>query len=416
MKFIAGAVLLLFSCVQGFSQRVCGTVVTPDVAITNTISVTNGVDGIMRDTVPNEVINIPIVVHVVFNTAGQNISDAQILSQIKVLNEDYRLRNATASNIPAAFKSFAADTRLNFCLAKVDPTGHETNGIIRKYTTSPYFTDESMKYSSQGGDNAWDCKKYLNIWVCYIFGRSLGFATLPGGPADKDGVVINYDVFGNVGSLRSEFNMGRTATHEIGHWLGLKHIWGDQDCGSDDVDDTPRQRFSNYYCPSFPHATTCSPNADGDMFMNYMDFTDDACMSMFTQGQKMKMRSLFAKNGSRSSFLNSFACDASLATAGPLPIDTTTTTIPTPVVKPQIPATIQVFPNPANDYININGLENVNLKGQTITLISTTGRVMLQQTLQSNTSKINVSRFTPGIYVLQIGQGADRKMFKIIKM
>jgi hypothetical protein len=356
------------------------------------------------------------VVHVVFNTSGQNISDAQILSQIKVLNEDYRLRNATAANIPAAFKSFAADTRLNFCLAKVDPTGHETNGIIRKYTTTPYFTDESMKYSSQGGDNAWDCKKYLNIWVCYIFGRSLGFSSLPGGPADKDGVVINYDVFGNVGSLRSEFNMGRTATHEIGHWLGLKHLWGDEDCGSDDVDDTPRQRFSNYYCPSFPHATTCSPNADGDMFMDFMDFTDDACMSMFTQGQKMKMRSLFAKNGSRNSFLNSFACDASLATAGPLPKDTTTTTAPAQVVKAQTPAAIQVFPNPANDYININALENVNLKGQTITLISTTGRVMMQQILQSNTSKINVSRFTPGIYVLQIGQGADRKMFKIIKM
>jgi hypothetical protein len=416
MKFIAGAVLLLLSCIQGFSQRVCSTVITPDAAITNTISVTNGVDGTVRDTVPNEVINIPIVVHVVFNTSGQNISDAQILSQIKVLNEDYRLRNATAANIPAAFKSFAADTRLNFCLAKVDPTGHETNGIIRKYTTTPYFTDESMKYSSQGGDNAWDCKKYLNIWVCYIFGRSLGFSSLPGGPADKDGVVINYDVFGNVGSLRSEFNMGRTATHEIGHWLGLKHLWGDEDCGSDDVDDTPRQRFSNYYCPSFPHATTCSPNADGDMFMDFMDFTDDACMSMFTQGQKMKMRSLFAKNGSRNSFLNSFACDASLATAGPLPKDTTTTTAPAQVVKAQTPAAIQVFPNPANDYININALENVNLKGQTITLISTTGRVMMQQILQSNTSKINVSRFTPGIYVLQIGQGADRKMFKIIKM
>ncbi|MEO7562509.1 MAG: zinc metalloprotease, partial [Ferruginibacter sp.] len=274
MKFVI-ALLVLLSC-QGTltAQRVCGTVIP---LRSFEVNGTRSTEEISRDTLSNEIINIPVVVHILYQAAGQNITDAQVLSQLNVLNQDYQLKNLDAANIPAAFKSIAADVRINFCLARVDPNGRSTQGIIHKYTSKEYFLDEGMKYSAQGGDDAWDSKKYLNIWVCYLFGRSLGFASLPGGPADKDGVVINYDVFGTMGT-RAPFNKGRTATHEIGHWLGLKHLWGDEACGTDDVDDTPSQRFSNFNCPSFPHVTSCSPNGNGDMFMNYMDFTDDACM------------------------------------------------------------------------------------------------------------------------------------------
>src|SRR5699024_2630864 len=136
-------------------------------------------------------------------------------------------------------------------------------GIVRKHTNvSSFMGEDGMKFSGSGGDDAWDSKRYLNIWVCSLFGRSLEYATPPGGPADKDGVVINFDVFGTTGSLRANFDKGRTATHEVGHWLGLRHIWGDETCGNDEVDDTPRQLSYNFNCPSFPHVTSCSPNGD----------------------------------------------------------------------------------------------------------------------------------------------------------
>ena len=259
-------------------------------ALTSGISLNGG-----RDTLNNEVIVIPVVVHVLYHTAIQNISDEQVLSQIRVLNNDYRRLNADTINTPFPFKNVAADTRLVFCLAKVDPNGRYTPGIIRKHTNEEVFlADDAMKFSSSGGDNAWDSKKYLNIWVCNLFGRTLGYSVYPGGPADKDGVVIKCDVFGTTANVAAPYNKGRTATHEIGHWLGLKHLWGDADCGDDGIDDTPTQQTYNNYCPSFPHTSSCSINLYGDMFMNFMDFTDDACLNMFTQGQKNRMRSTFA--------------------------------------------------------------------------------------------------------------------------
>lgn len=265
-----------------------------------------------------------------------------------------------------------------------------------------------MKFSAAGGDNAWDSKKYLNIWVCSLFGRSLGYATIPGGPAEKDGIVINYDVFGNKGFLRPPYDKGRTATHEVGHWLGLKHIWGDSNCGTDDVDDTPNQKSYNYSCPSFPHISSCSPDSNGDMFMNYMDFTDDACMNIFTSGQKIKMRSAFALNGSRNSFLNSFACDSSLASGGPLPIDTTSLVKPLPGVK--------IYPNPVQDKLNIIPVNKYDLTGKNCSIYNVQGNLVKQKTLVSNHEKIDLSTLQSGIYILKIGTGDDKKIMKVIKL
>lgn len=168
-----------------------------------------------------------------------------------------------------------------------------------------------MKFTAQGGLDAWPRDQYLNLWVCDLSGGLLGYAQFPGGAAATDGVVCDYQYFGTIGSS-APFNKGRTATHEVGHWLNLYHIWGDDGTactGSDLVADTPNQADENYGCPVFP-AVSCSNGPNGDMFMNYMDYTDDACMNMFTAGQKAREQALFATGGARVALLSSLGCQA----------------------------------------------------------------------------------------------------------
>lgn len=267
----------------------------------------------------NAIVNIPVVVHVLYNTTSQNISDAQIKSQIAVLNEDFRKLNADKVNTPSAFATTAADAEINFCLAGKDPNGAATTGIVRKFTTVTSFSDnDGVKYNSSGGDNAWPSGSYLNLWVCNLGGGLLGYAQFPGGPAATDGVVILYSSFGRGYSTVAPYNKGRTATHEVGHWLNLSHIWGDASCGNDLVTDTPTQQTSNYGCPTYPHRT-CSNTTSGDEFMNYMDYTDDGCMNMFSLGQKSRMQALFSGTGPRVNILSSTACGAPATTACNVP-------------------------------------------------------------------------------------------------
>ena len=234
---------------------------------------------------------IPVVVHVVWNTAAQNVSDAQIQSQIDVLNRDYRKLNPDTSITPAPFQPFIADLRCEFALATTDPAGTPTNGITRTNTAVTSFSDDNkVKSAATGGHDAWPADRYLNLWVCPLGGGLLGYAQFPGGPANTDGVVITYTGFGTIGTAAAPFNLGRTATHEIGHWLNLFHIWGDDGTactGTDQVDDTPNCAGPNYGVPTFPHVT-CSNGPNGDMFMNYMDYVDDRAMVMFTTGQSVR--------------------------------------------------------------------------------------------------------------------------------
>lgn len=360
-----------------------------------------------RDTLNNEVIIIPVVVHVLYNTTDQNISDEQVLSQITSLNNDYRRRNADTTKTPQAFRSVAADTRIQFCLAKIDPQGKYTTGIIRKYTkTQQFLADDAMKFSSKGGDDSWDATKYLNIWVCNLFGRTLGYGVLPGGPLDRDGVVIKYNTFGTIGRLTVPYNKGRTATHEIGHWLGLKHLWGDKTCGDDGIADTPPQQTSNSSCPGFPHLSSCSSNSNGDMFMNFMDFTDDACMNMFTQGQKSAMRSLFALGGPRNSLLNSNVCDSTNAEAGPIDEE--------PVSK-VIGIKISAYPNPFSDVITISSDNESKIVSRSLKLYNITGKLVASQIMQSKNTTLNVSNLPSGIYILKIEGEEGNFVYKLIK-
>ncbi len=244
---------------------------------------------------------IPVVVHVVFNSAAENISDEQIHSQITVLNQDFRSTNPDASNTPSVFQPLVADARIEFELATTDPSGNPTTGITRTETTVTAFgDDDGVKSASTGGADAWPRDKYLNMWVCSLTGGLLGYAQFPGGPEATDGVVIRHSAFGNTGTAAAPFDLGRTTTHEIGHWLNLRHIWGDDGngCNGDDfVADTPNQASENTGMPSFPHVS-CDNDPNGDLFMNYMDYTDDAGMFMFTHGQVTRMHA--ALDGDRS--------------------------------------------------------------------------------------------------------------------
>jgi hypothetical protein len=236
-------------------------------------------------------ITLKVVVHVVYRTAQENISDAQVKSQIDVLNRDFRAKNPDRRKVPAVWKSLVIDSNIQFALATRDPNGKRTSGITRTVTTASDFgPDNSVKSKRTGGVDPWPTDRYLNMWVCKLGGGLLGYAQFPGGPAKTDGVVVLHSAFGSRGAVKAPFNKGRTATHEVGHFLGLRHIWGDRnDCsGNDFVVDTPPARQANNGKPNFPQVT-CNNGPNGDMFMNYMDYVDDAAMFMFTAGQVARM-------------------------------------------------------------------------------------------------------------------------------
>lgn len=249
-----------------------------------------GLEAMRKAAVP---ITIPVVVHVVYNTPDENVSAAQIKSQIKALNSDYSAKNPDKTKVPEVWKGLVSKLGVKFSLASQDPGGKPTTGITRTKTTRTSFldTDNSVKSASTGGANPWPSDRYLNIWVCTLADSILGYAQFPGGPAATDGVVILNTAFGTMGSAQAPFNLGRTATHEVGHWLNLRHIWGDtEDCsGSDLVSDTPNAAGPNFGKPKFPHVS-CGNGPNGDMFVNYMDYVDDDSMFMFTMQQVVRMR------------------------------------------------------------------------------------------------------------------------------
>ncbi|MTI39459.1 zinc metalloprotease [Fulvivirga lutimaris] len=236
-------------------------------------------------------INIPVYVHVIYNNANENISEAQINSQIDVLNDDFNKTNNDISFVPSEFSGVTADAQINFTLA----------GVTRKSSSkTSWGTNDAMKFAANGGVDVVSPETSLNIWVCNIGGGILGYAQFPGGSSSTDGVVIAPQYFGTTGYVSAPFDKGRTGTHEVGHYLNLRHIWGDGRCRQDDfVADTPSSDGPNYGCPSFP-TVNCKST---DMTMNYMDYTNDACMYMFSEGQKARMRAIFASGGPRASML-----------------------------------------------------------------------------------------------------------------
>jgi len=240
----------------------------------------------------NGKIVIPVVVNVLYRTAAENISNAQIQSQIDVLNQDYTATNSDFNSIPSEFATVAANIGITFELVQ----------IIRKSTTkSSWGTRDVMKNSKRGGIDPTSPTTTLNMWACTIGGGILGYAQFPGGSSATDGVVIDSNYFGLSSAASYPYNLGRTASHEVGHWMNLRHIWGDASCGNDLVSDTPVHKTSNFGVPTYPYVSSCLP-AHNEMTMNYMDYTDDRGIYMFTEGQKSRMSALFVSGGARSGF------------------------------------------------------------------------------------------------------------------
>jgi len=344
------------------------------------------------------VILIPVVVHVLYKTTAQNISDEQIKSQLDALNRDFRRTNADTVNTPDRFKSVAADVQVQFQLATADPKGRATTGIIRKYTNVNHWTtDDKIKFSSQGGDDAWDSRYYLNLWTGDLMSL-LGYSSLPGASPEKDGVVINYTAFGTI-NISGPYNMGRTATHEVGHWLGLKHIWGDSYCGDDLVDDTPVQGNYTTGCPS-TFISTCNNGSLGDMYMNYMDFTNDACMNLFTEGQKQRMLALFKSGGPRNLLLSSTGLNKPWVTESPVPAATT----------------FKLYPNPTKGEIVVDFQYNPDWIGKTVSVVNINGAVISKFTITSRIQQVDVSSLAPGMYFIQGENGSQKLRNKFIRL
>lgn len=281
--------------VQGMYAQQCATTQKEQQALRNPVIVQQRAQieaqilaQVQQRSTSNNLYTIPVVVHVLYNDASQNISRQRIDEQIQILNEDFRRQNADTSLTPSDFLSVAADAQIEFCLATRDPNGQPTTGITRRAVNIANIGNGNDYYSSaRGGQDAWDANRYLNIWVCEIGGATLGFTYRPGmAPSGADGLVIDYNNFGRTGAT-APYNQGRTTTHEVGHWLDLEHVWGSGGCGQDDgISDTPDQDQESNGCPTHPKVSC----GTADMFMNYMDYTDDACMNMFTQGQRNRMR------------------------------------------------------------------------------------------------------------------------------
>lgn len=355
----------------------------------------------------NNIITIPVVVHVVYKNTIQNIPDTQIVRQIQLLNQCFRLQNPSFGNTRAIFDTIAADIEIQFCLAATDPQGNPTTGIIRKSAPSnaafdPIFNFDKVKSSATNGDDPWPHDKYLNIWVCdmSLFGSAfvLGYATFPGGAANLDGVVIQSEYFG-YGTAAAPNNLGRTTIHEVGHWFGMRHIWADDDqqstgqCDSTDfVDDTPNQAAKsqsdcNLTINSCPNESSYWGAIDPpDMVENYMDYSADACMTMFTKGQKARMYS----------FLNTDAAR--------MAITTSTAGCSVTGIKElyqNFSEYVNVYPNPANGelHVNITQFTPSDLKAE---IYNQQGQIVKEINHLDFQNIISLSDLSDGLYVVKV--------------
>lgn len=338
-----------------------------------------------------EVITIPVVVHVVYRTAPQNISQEQIESQFAVLNADYRSQNDNQDLIPPIFQGLIADTELEFCLATVDPAGNPTTGITRTLTTKDDIgISTDVHHAALGGANSWDPVHYLNIWVADMGENTVGRATFPGAvPADEDGVVVDPRYFGTTGLAAGSFpyNEGRTTVHEIGHYLNLHHPWGSgvPSCdGNDFVEDTPLTS-ENYLgeCPQTLQASCGSL----DMFTNFMYYTDDACMAQFTPGQKLRM--LACLNGPRAGLLDSPGCQPVN-----LPPD------------PSLAFSFSISPNPGAGYTVFECMGN-SPDHCRLSIFDMTGRLIEMLEIPANQpySWLAPAGLPDGVYIVRAAQG-----------
>jgi hypothetical protein len=358
---------------------------------------------------------IPVVVHVIYNADNENISDDQISSQIDALNRDYNLLNSDTLTSNHPFHSLVGNVGIQFELAKFDPNGKPTNGITRTKTNKLSWgsTDldyDNMKFTSTGGIENWNPKNYLNIYSVRFADSVglLGYAYYPEdvtSDPDYDGVVIDFRCFGTNGTSGIEgfdvYKLGRTATHEVGHWLGLRHIWGefeyttDKKCGDDLVSDTPPAEGSNSGIPTFPHLPNnhCGSDANGEMFMNYMDYVNDKAMVMFSKGQVARML------GSISTYRKNF-------------IQNNTTRLED--LNNSLNEIINLYPNPVQDKMNLTFLNEVKMKSWS--LYDMVGKQCSNILFDPLTQSFDAHLLDKGNYILEIQDlNGGIKRFSFVK-
>lgn len=339
------------------------------------------------------VVKIPIVVHVVWNSNAENISDEQIFSQIEILNKDFRAMNVEIPTIPGVFQPLIADVEFEFFLAGIDPDGNPTSGITRRYTNNLVGIGgtSAIHYTAQGGQDAWDPEHYLNIWVAKFAGGIGGISSFPGvGLPEEDGVQVNYLQFGDINVL-PPYHLGRTLTHEIGHYFNLEHPWGPSitDCCEDDfVNDTP-ETCETYIseCPTHP-AISCSMP---DIFMDFMFYTNDDCMGMFTKGQKGRMWA--ALNLFRPGLLDNHVGGLEQPDAQPF---------------------FKIINNPADGQLFFKvGLGN-SLEGK-IRLVTVSGQVIYEnKSVQLGVNSIITNQFPSGVYLVVFENMTGLQVEKVV--
>lgn len=347
-------------------------------------------------------ITIPVIVHVIYNSAEQNISDAQVQSQITVMNEDFSATNSDYNGYDAGYGNVKGDADISFCLVQ----------IVRKATSKKSFpANDHMKFDKHGGSDAVNPMQALNIWVCNLGQNLLGYAYYPGAPLTVSGVVCHYRAFGRGASynLFTNYDLGRTMTHEIGHSLGLAHMWGDSNCGSDFVDDTPLHNTANFGCPPEGHLSTCTGNPL-EMFMNYMDYTDDRCMYFLTEGQVSRANFFLDTDPQLQSIINS---DCAQSFSKPV-----TSSGITPFSTARIAQTgILVYPSVSSDQVNLRF--NAGKTGVSELIVyNLNGIQVLRQSITvtkgTNNQTIQVGKLVNGVYLVRLQHGPEAMFTRLI--
>lgn len=351
---------------------------------------------------------VPVVFHVLLTNTNL-VTDAQLKAQLDTLNIDFAGLNADSTKIPTAFKSLYGKAKIQFKIAQRTPNDEPTTGINRKTTTKANYdyTDNSPKYASKGGIDAWDPSRYLNIWLVNLSGGILGYATFPGGSVTiEQGVVIQYNSVPG-GSL-NPYNKGRTLVHEVGHFFFLYHIWGDDAKGScagtDEISDTPNQADASSGCPTGVVTDNCTTTAPGIMYQNFMDYTNDACMVMFTKQQVTRMEAALYSN--RASLLTSNGADPLIL----INLNASLRSIDNPVARVCAPAFTPTITlrNLGAQTLTAAGIY-ASVDGATPVRTAWTGSLASRATINITLNSITVTpgRHTLRVYVAEPNGGVD---------